>query len=250
MKNYDVIVIGGGPAGMAAAIESSKNGAKTLIVERDNRLGGILNQCIHNGFGLHYFKEELTGPEYANRFKLLLEKTNVDVMLNAFVMEADGSVSEVLSLTLPHVHIHTLSNRLQEYDGNIFIRTLYNPIAEQYSNSFIDKYLGTSYEMPNTMSDLLLSPLAKNKTENTENLFCSELAALFYKGYQDYQCENGINGIKIIDNDILANNVTPELLSSGAGEKYDLLYNYATADIPLKISYNFLPRKKSFCSLL
>ena len=165
-------------------------------------------------------------------------------------MESDGSVSEVLSLTLPHVHIHTLSNRLQEYDGNIFIRTLYNPIAEQYSNSFIDKYLGTSYEMPNTMSDLLLSPLAKNKTENTENLFCSELAALFYKGYQDYQGENGINGIKIIDNDILANNVTPELLSSGAGEKYDLLYNYATADIPLKISYNFLPRKKSFCSLL
>ena len=61
MKNYDVVIIGGGPAGMAAAVEAKKNGAEVLILERDNRLGGILNQCIHNGFGLHYFKEELTG---------------------------------------------------------------------------------------------------------------------------------------------------------------------------------------------
>ena len=59
MKNYDVVIIGGGPAGMAAAVEAKKNGAEVLILERDNRLGGILNQCIHNGFGLHYFKEEL-----------------------------------------------------------------------------------------------------------------------------------------------------------------------------------------------
>ena len=66
---YDVIVVGGGPAGLAAAVEASKNGAeKVLVVERDQELGGILNQCIHNGFGLHYFKEELTGPEYAERF--------------------------------------------------------------------------------------------------------------------------------------------------------------------------------------
>ena len=69
MKNYDVVIIGGGPAGMAAAVEAKKNGADVLILERDNRLGGILNQCIHNGFGLHYFKEELTGPGYAARFK-------------------------------------------------------------------------------------------------------------------------------------------------------------------------------------
>ena len=62
MKNYDVVIVGGGPAGMGAGIECAKTGAKTLIIERENRLGGILNQCIHNGFGLHYFKEELTGP--------------------------------------------------------------------------------------------------------------------------------------------------------------------------------------------
>lgn len=85
MKKYDVVVIGGGPAGMGAGIESAKVGAKTLIIERENCLGGILNQCIHNGFGLHYFQEELTGPEYAHRFIQLLDKTNVDVLLNTFV---------------------------------------------------------------------------------------------------------------------------------------------------------------------
>ena len=60
-----VVIIGGGPAGMAAALAARKQGAKTLILERDVRLGGILNQCIHQGFGLHYFGEEMTGPEYA-----------------------------------------------------------------------------------------------------------------------------------------------------------------------------------------
>lgn len=89
MKKYDVVVIGGGPAGMGASIECGKTGAKTLLIERDSRLGGILNQCIHNGFGLHYFKEELTGPEYAHRFEELLKQTNVDVMLNTFVTKVD-----------------------------------------------------------------------------------------------------------------------------------------------------------------
>ena len=97
MKNYDVVVIGGGPAGMAAAIECSKTGAKTLLIERDNRLGGILNQCIHNGFGLHYFKEELTGPEYADRFVNLLKETNTDVMLNTFVTRINGKKINIVS---------------------------------------------------------------------------------------------------------------------------------------------------------
>ena len=87
MKNYDVVIIGGGPAGMAAAVEAKKNGAEVLILERDNRLGGILNQCIHNGFGLHYFKEELTGPEYAARFKKMVEECGADVVLEAMVLE-------------------------------------------------------------------------------------------------------------------------------------------------------------------
>lgn len=86
--NYDLIVIGGGPAGLAAAYEGYKNGAESvLIIERDKELGGILNQCIHNGFGLHYFKEELTGPEYAGKFIEILKKTKIEVKLDTMVLE-------------------------------------------------------------------------------------------------------------------------------------------------------------------
>ena len=88
MKKYDVIVIGGGPAGLAAACAACEKGAKkVLVIERDKELGGILNQCIHNGFGLHRFKEELTGPEYAGRFIRLLQQTRAEVMLDTMVVE-------------------------------------------------------------------------------------------------------------------------------------------------------------------
>lgn len=81
----DVLVIGAGAAGMAAALSAAKNGATVALVDRDERTGGILNQCIHNGFGLHYFKEELTGPEYAERFSALLEKSQIKVLTDCHV---------------------------------------------------------------------------------------------------------------------------------------------------------------------
>ena len=85
---YDLIVIGGGPAGLAAACAAWEGGLRSiLIVERDKELGGILNQCIHNGFGLHHFKEELTGPEYAGRFVKLLGETGVEVRLDTMVLD-------------------------------------------------------------------------------------------------------------------------------------------------------------------
>ena len=83
---YDVVVIGGGPAGMAAALKAADAGASTAIVERNAQLGGILRQCIHPGFGLTYFKEELTGPEYAQRFIDLVEDSPIKVYLGAMVL--------------------------------------------------------------------------------------------------------------------------------------------------------------------
>lgn len=89
---YDLIVIGGGPAGLATAYEAYNNGVeKILIVERDKELGGILNQCIHNGFGLHTFKEELTGPEYAQRFIDMVSDTKVEVKLDTMVLEINDN---------------------------------------------------------------------------------------------------------------------------------------------------------------
>ena len=88
---YDLIVVGGGPAGLAAACSAWEKGLKNiLIVERDKELGGILNQCIHNGFGLHRFKEELTGPEYAGRYIKMLNDTGVEVLLDTMVLEINA----------------------------------------------------------------------------------------------------------------------------------------------------------------
>ncbi|ELC8443448.1 FAD-dependent oxidoreductase [Clostridium perfringens] len=95
---YDLVVVGGGPAGLAAAYEAHENGVeKILIIERDKELGGILNQCIHNGFGLHTFKEELTGPEYAGRFIDMVEGTNIEVMLDTMVLEIEGKVIHAIN---------------------------------------------------------------------------------------------------------------------------------------------------------
>lgn len=88
MKAYDLVIVGGGPAGLAAAVSARDHGIESiLIIERDKELGGILNQCIHNGFGLHTFKEELTGPEYAARFADQVCERQIEYKLNTMVMD-------------------------------------------------------------------------------------------------------------------------------------------------------------------
>lgn len=95
--NYDVVIVGGGPAGLAAAVSARKEGAeKVLIIERDNALGGILQQCIHPGFGLTRFKEELTGPEYYTRFTEQVEELGVDCLLNSMVLQVDTENKQVI----------------------------------------------------------------------------------------------------------------------------------------------------------
>lgn len=85
--DYDVVIIGGGPAGLGAAVKAKENGARVAVIERNDELGGILNQCIHSGFGLQYFKEELTGPEYAELFINKAKEAGIDCYLKTMVLD-------------------------------------------------------------------------------------------------------------------------------------------------------------------
>lgn len=105
---FDVVVIGGGPAGMAAALAAHKAGARVAIVEREQHLGGILRQCIHPGFGLSHFKQELTGPEYAQRFIDQVHATDIALFLDSMVIGIDGDASGAPDAGDAVVHTVTL----------------------------------------------------------------------------------------------------------------------------------------------
>ncbi len=106
---FDVVVIGGGPAGMAAALAAHKAGARVAIVEREQHLGGILRQCIHPGFGLSHFKQELTGPEYAQRFIDQVRATDIALFLDSMVLGIDSGTGEAAGDAA--VHTVTLMSR-------------------------------------------------------------------------------------------------------------------------------------------
>lgn len=106
---FDVVAIGGGPAGMAAALAAHKAGARVAIVEREQHLGGILRQCIHPGFGLSHFKQELTGPEYAQRFIDQVRETDIALFLDSMVIGIDGD-SGAPGAGAAAVHTVTLMN--------------------------------------------------------------------------------------------------------------------------------------------
>jgi NADPH-dependent 2,4-dienoyl-CoA reductase/sulfur reductase-like enzyme len=120
----DVIVIGAGAAGMAAAIKAKEEGASVLLVEREDIKGGILNQCIHNGFGLSVFKEELTGPEYAGRYQVMMAETDIAVMTGMTVTDIrkDNGLFDVVATGETHGLIH-LSARAVVLSTGCYERT-------------------------------------------------------------------------------------------------------------------------------
>ncbi len=105
MIEKDIVIIGGGPAGLSAATVCTGDGLDVLLIERNNSLGGILNQCIHNGFGLHEFKEELTGPEYAERFIDQVRELDIDIMISTMVINVtnDKVVTAINSDGVHHI---------------------------------------------------------------------------------------------------------------------------------------------------
>lgn len=109
MQAFDVVVIGSGPAGMAAALAAHKAGARAAIVEREQHLGGILRQCIHPGFGLSHFKQELTGPEYAQRFIDQVRETDIALFLDSMVIVIDGDADAADDSGAGNAAIHTVT---------------------------------------------------------------------------------------------------------------------------------------------
>src|SRR5574344_929275 len=121
---YDAVIVGGGPAGLAAAVSAYDSGARNIIIlERDSRLGGILLQCIHNGFGLHYFGEELTGPEYAARFVKQVEDRHIEFRVNTMVVSIDKTEDRNFAGISGGADSDHVVTAMNSADGLMFLRT-------------------------------------------------------------------------------------------------------------------------------
>jgi thioredoxin reductase len=108
METFDVVIIGGGPAGLACSLEAGKRGLKTMLIEREARLGGILKQCLHDGFGLLYFKEKLTGPEYAQRLIDEMKSQNIGVALMSFVTKLERTADGFKIIYVNETGVHEI----------------------------------------------------------------------------------------------------------------------------------------------
>ena len=127
---YDVVVIGGGPAGLAAALKAREKVEKVAVLERNDELGGILNQCIHSGFGLHVFKEELTGPEYAQRYVDMVAETDISCYLNTMVLDMKFEIASILNRCTTELSLNkdinlAINNLLQIVNEYFYERTFY-----------------------------------------------------------------------------------------------------------------------------
>ena len=156
--------------------------------------------------------------------KPIISATHFPDVKASFAIESFGTPSEVLHGIAPHVHIGDLSSKILEYSGNIFIRPLFSSVPSDVTMSFLKEFVGRPYESLRHLDEFIGSVASLNKEEKVDNVFCSELVALFYK-----KCG-------IFDKSIISNNVIPGMLGSRAGRK-DLLRGKAMDDIPLKIQF-------------
>ena len=142
----------------------------------------------------------------------------------SFAIESFGSVGEIMHGIAPHVHIRDLGKRLLDFNGNVFVRPMYENVSSEVTMDFMKEYLGRPYESIATLKEIVGSVADLNKEERVDNVFCSELVSLVYK-----KCG-------VFDDSIISNNVIPGLLGSGAGSS-DLLKDKASEDVPLKVSF-------------
>lgn len=180
---------------------------------------GKYSEALSNSAGRAMLRELMT---YHRDVLAAVEDPKI---IRGFSIESNGSVSEILSGILPATHIYSLQERIEGYDGNVYVRPLSINVPLESTRDFITRYVGRPYESLSTLKEIAGSVKEENKAERTENVFCSELAALFYREV----CHINIPNVS---------NIIPERFGSAAGE-YDLLSGIACPEGVLKYYYNF-----------